>query len=154
MRDRGPASRPQWGEEAAAGRVDASPDEAPARPGGSPSEAPEPRFRRRGRRAARPRRRARLIMAAAVLVPVAFVLMRARGPEAPPPPPAPPLRGETFLDWMAREDQRRAERNEARFQGWTLRTGQEVDHPNTRQRNRLQRFLDDLGKAFQSLIIH
>lgn len=146
MRDHGVDSRPGPGEGgAAAGRAEAH----------APTDAmSEPRFRRRGRRPVPPRRRARLIMAAAVLVPVAFVLMRARGPEAPPPPPAPPFQRETFLDWMAREDQRRAERNEARFQGWTLRTGQEVDHPNTRQRNRLQRFLDDLGKAFQSLIIH
>jgi len=143
MRDHGVDSRPGPGEGgAAAGRADAH---APA------AEVSEPRFRRRGRRPVPPRRRARLVMAAAVLVPVAFALMRARGPEAPPPPPAPPFQRETFLDWTAREDQRRAERNEARFQGWTLRTGQEVDHPNTRQRNRLQRFLDDLGTAFRSL---
>ncbi|RUL84597.1 hypothetical protein [Tautonia sociabilis] len=152
MGDRGVESRPTPGEGGiAAGRADAHapPDEdPPVSPGRSSSEATEPRFRRRGRTAEPPRRRKQLVMVAAVLV--AFALMRGRGPE-PPPQPAPPIRGETFLDWMAREDQRRAERYEGRFQGWTLSTEQEVDHPATRRRNRLQRFLDDLVTAFRSL---
>jgi hypothetical protein len=88
----------------------------------------------------------------AVLVPGAFALVRGRDP-GPPPPPAPPARPVqpvTFLDWTAHEDRRQAERYEGRFQGWTLKPRQEVDQPVTR--NRLQRFLDNLGTALQTLI--